>query len=312
MIDVEGLTKDYGPTRSLHDVTFSVGEGEVMGFLGPNGAGKSTTMRILVGLARATSGTARIGGHDVQADNARMRSILGYLPESAPLYGDMTVERYLRFMAGLKGLGFRDARREADRASSAVNLQKERQRLLRNLSKGTRQRAAIAQALLGDPKVLILDEPTVGLDPAQINDVRELVRGMRGRRTVILSTHILPEVELTCNRIAIINAGRVIAEGTRAELVESRGATLHVTVRGEAAKLAEAIRTVLGTRVEARSAGPQSSVILAPCPGDLERGRIARAVVEAGLDLVEMRVEHPSLEDVFLSAIGGRREVGAA
>jgi len=312
MIEVQGLTKHYGPTRSLQDVTFSVAEGEVLGFLGPNGAGKSTTMKILVGLARATSGTARIGGFDVQTENSRMRSILGYLPESAPLYGDMTVDGFLRFMAGLRGLGHRDAKREAERTTAAVNLQKERTRLLRNLSKGTRQRAAIAQALLGDPKVLILDEPTVGLDPAQINDVRELIRGMRGRRTVILSTHILSEVELTCSRVAIINAGRVIASGTRDELIGAQSTSLFVAVRGEGAKLSAAVAEVLGVTVEVK---PQDGLVTArvrPCPSEADRARLARALVAADLSLVELRAEHASLEDVFLSAIGNRREDTAA
>lgn len=307
MIDVSHLSKNYGPTSSLIDMTFRAEEGEVLGFLGPNGAGKSTTMRILTGLARPTSGTATIAGFDVQRDHLAVRGILGYVPEQTAVYPDMTVAGYLEFLAGTKGIVGRDRTREMERVSGALNLQRERGRLLRNLSKGTRQRALIAQALLGDPKVLILDEPTVGLDPAQINDVRGLIREMAGRRTVILSTHILSEVELTCSRVAIVAAGRVVAQGTRAELLERAPSKVSVTVRAERAALEAALDVALPNAVWACAEGVGgtwcASTVL---PGEQQEpgATVGRAVIGAGLELHELRVDRPSLEDVFLRAVG--------
>ncbi len=309
MIEVQNLTKVYGATRSISDVSFTVDQGEVLGFLGPNGAGKSTTMRMLVGLLRPTSGTARISGFDIQRDNEKIRNIIGYLPEAAPLYPDMTLAGYLVYMAGLKGIGSRDAKREMERTTAAVNLQKERKRLLRNLSKGTRQRAAIAQSLLGDPKVLILDEPTVGLDPSQINDVRELIKSMRGKRTVILSTHILPEVELTCSRIVIISAGNLVAEGTASELVQNERSGFAIEVEGPYDKL----KTILGDqfgsgKVSLEKNGASIHAKISTAPDRDARAGLAKLLVDSGYKLMEFKVDEPRLEDVFLRAIGRRKD----
>ncbi|CAN5345087.1 ABC transporter ATP-binding protein [soil metagenome] len=307
MIEVRNLCKNYGPTVSLDNVSFSAPQGEVVGFLGPNGAGKSTTMKVLMGLARPTSGAATIGGVDVQKDHQRVHKMVGYLPEQAPVYGDMTLASFLEFMGGIKGLSGRDAKKEMLRTTDLVNLQRERPRLLRNLSKGTRQRAGIAQALLGDPPVLLLDEPTAGLDPSQINDVRELVKSLAGRRTVLVSTHILPEVELTCTRIVIIAAGRVVAEGTPRELVATEESEFIVAVRGSKETFAEAIRGVTGMdNLKFEQSGDQLTARLKPAPAIATRAKLARRIVELGLDLVEMREAHGRLEDICLRAVGKR------
>jgi ABC-2 type transport system ATP-binding protein len=305
MIDVSNLTKFHGPNRSLDGVTFRVEPGDLLGFLGPNGAGKTTTMRILAGLARPTSGEARIDGHDVQRDHEKIRPILGYLPEQAPLYGDMTLAGYLQFMAGLKGLDHRAARLDMERTTDLVNLKNERKRLIRNLSKGTRQRAALAAALLGDPKLLILDEPTVGLDPAQINDVRALIRSMKGKRTVILSTHILPEVELTCSRLVIIAAGRIVAQGTPDELVSGIDKALVVVARGSEQKLGALIADCIPTApVKLTRSGDTVEARLRATVGEDQRAALSRRIIESGLELLELRVEQARLEDVFLRAVG--------
>jgi ABC-2 type transport system ATP-binding protein len=308
MIEVENLTKYYGPTRSIEDVSFSVGHGEVLGFVGPNGAGKSTTMRIIVGLVRSTAGTVRVGGFDVQNQNEKIRPLIGYLPEQAPVYGDMTLQGYLSFMAGLRGLHGREAKREVERTTAIVNLQKERGRLIRNLSKGTRQRAAIAQALLGDPKVLILDEPTVGLDPSQINDVRALIRSMQGTRTVILSTHILHEVELTCSRIAIIADGRIVSKGTPQELIGEGESTFHIVVRGDLQAFENILKPYFHEKnlsIEEREGMLHAE--MSHAPSKQKRAALARRIVEANLELIEFRPGRLRLEDVFLRSTGRTR-----
>ncbi len=312
MIEVDGLTKHYGPTRSIEDLSFSVPKGDILGFLGPNGAGKSTTMRILAGIARPTRGSARIEGEDVQQPSESLRRKIGYLPENSPFYGDMTLGGYLRFMAGVKGLPGREARREMERVTELVNLSDVRHRLMRNLSRGMRQRACFAQALLGSPPVLILDEPTVGLDPSQINDVRRLIRSLAGECTVILSTHILPEVELVCSRVVIIANGRIAAQGTPEELVSREGGnTLAVIVRGAEGTFREKLSGWPGGGEPAVSHRPDiaadawQALLPAPANGNKDpRPELARGLVEAGLDLLEMRPERLRLEDIFLRAIG--------
>lgn len=304
MIEVQNLTKFYGPTRSIDDVSFSVSQGEVLGFLGPNGAGKSTTMRLITGLARPTNGTARIGGFDVQKQHEDVRRMIGYLPEAAPLYGDMTLASYLEFMGGIKGLDGRKARTEMERATELVNLKAERKRLLRNLSKGTRQRAALAQALLGDPPVLLLDEPTVGLDPSQINDVRVLIKSLAGHRTVVFSTHILPEVEMTCTRIVIIANGKIVAKGTPRELVSSEEPEYLVVVRGDREKLEKVLSDLFKRQVEVRVEGTTLEARVKPGRGEDNRALLSRGIVESGLELLELRSSQARLEDVFLRAIG--------
>lgn len=312
MIDVRNLTKYYGPTRSIEDLTFSVNEGEILGFLGPNGAGKSTTIRILAGLTQPTAGSASIGGFDVQKDHRHVRDLIGYLPEQAPLYNDMTLAGFLRFMGGVKGLSPRDAKREMERTTDLVNLQAERKRLVGNLSKGTRQRAAIAQALMGDPKLLLLDEPTNGLDPSQINDVRQLIESFAGKKTVLLSTHILPEVERLCTRIVIIANGSIAANGTPAELSSAGGDVYILEAEGDL----EGIRAICasfaveGSLTEVESGDGIRLQFSARAPDD-PRPALAREIVNAGFELREIRRRETRLEEIFLRAIQSERKVVA-
>ncbi len=210
MIEVRGLTKRYGDVVAVDELSFSVAKGEIVGLLGPNGAGKSTTMRILTGFLPATAGTARIAGFDVFEDARSVKQRVGYLPESPPLYDTMTVRGYLRFVSDLKALPRRRLADEVARVAALTGVEDVLDRVTGNLSKGYRQRVGLAQALLGDPEVLVLDEPTVGLDPLQIREVRDLVRSLAGRHTVLLSSHILPEVAMTCEKVIVLNEGRLV------------------------------------------------------------------------------------------------------
>ena len=224
MLEALRLTKRYRDFEALQDVTFRVRAGEIVGLLGPNGAGKTTTLRLLTGFLSATAGTARIAGIDVHEDPRAALSRLGYLPEVPPLYRDLTVREGLSFAGNLRGLHGPRLRAEVERVASLCGVEPVIDRAVRNISKGFRQRVGLAQALLGDPEVLILDEPTAGLDPRQIEEVRALVRSLAGRHTVVLSTHILQEVVATCERLLILSRGRLVADGTLAELAASGGA----------------------------------------------------------------------------------------
>ncbi len=220
MIEVKNLTKHYGNQRGIKDVSFAVEKGEILGFLGPNGAGKTTTMRILTCFMPATSGMAKVAGYDVFEDSMEVRRRIGYLPETVPLYTDVSPPVYLRFVAGLKGIPGKEVKKKVAEVMDDVGLNEVSHKLIGELSKGYRQRVGLAQALLHDPEVLILDEPTIGLDPRQIKDIRNLIKGLAGKRTVILSTHILPEVNMTCKRVVIINEGRIVAEDTPEDLTQ--------------------------------------------------------------------------------------------
>jgi ABC-2 type transport system ATP-binding protein len=224
MIEVAQLTKRYGDLAAVDDVSFTAPAGQILGFLGPNGAGKTTTMRIITGFLPATSGTVRVEGFDVFEQSAEVRRRIGYLPESPPLYNDMTVVPFLRFVARLKGMSRGDIGAALDRVLTTCGLAGVADRLLGHLSKGFRQRVGLAQALIHDPPVLILDEPTIGLDPRQIIEIRSLIKTLGGKRTIVLSTHILPEVSQVCDKVVIINDGRVVLEDTLANV--TRGRTL--------------------------------------------------------------------------------------
>lgn len=310
MIEVEQLTKEYGTTAAIKGITFSVEPGEILGFLGPNGAGKTTTMRILTGYLPATSGTARIAGFDVHENSMAVRQRIGYLPETPPLYPDMTVEGFLHFVARLKHVSAGDRTQRVESAMGRCNLLEKRQVLIRKLSKGFRQRVGIAQAIVHDPLVIILDEPTVGLDPRQIIDVRNLIRSLAGDHTIILSTHILPEVSVTCDRVTIINQGRVVATNTPSQLTsqlsEQTQYDLEVVGPFEAVQASlEAIASVQSVEALPLSsptdeAGDRYHIRLR-IEGQDDPGRdIAAIVVGAGLGLYEMRRSQASLEDVFL------------
>jgi ABC-2 type transport system ATP-binding protein len=313
MIEVLDLVKVYGPTRAVDSISFRVEQGEILGFLGPNGAGKTTTMRILTGYTPPTSGTARIAGFDVRTEADRTRRAIGYLPESAPLYRDMETREYLAFMGEVKGLRGRARAAAVDEAISECGLQAVVGRTIRNLSKGYRQRVGLAQALLGNPPVLVLDEPTVGLDPRQIVEIRELIKGMAGRRTVILSTHILPEVSATCGKVVIINQGRIEAQGTPESLVSRLGGGdgIELTVQGAAETAEAALRSVAGVArlTRARELGPLTAVwSIEPAAGADPRGAAAAAIVGAGLELLELKSTGMTLEDIFLRTISRQRE----
>ncbi len=308
MIEVESVTKEYGTFTAVSDLSFSVGAGEVLGFLGPNGAGKTTTMRVLTGFFPPTSGSVRVAGFDVVEQPLQAKKAIGYLPETPPLYPEMTVSDYVEFVARIKGVPRKE---RADRVAEALrkcSLTDVRGKLTSQLSKGYRQRVGLAQAIVHDPAVLILDEPTAGLDPKQINDTRELIRGLGGSHTVILSTHILPEVAMTCDRVVIIHGGRLVAHGTPSGLEEQfrRSDSLVLVAQGSP----EAIETLLGeidgiTSFEQTARGSADAVSYRI---DVEDGRdlrrtIAEKVVGSGLGLLELHRSGISLEEVYLRAI---------
>jgi ABC-2 type transport system ATP-binding protein len=303
MISVQGLTKRYVDTRAVEDLSLEVKEGEVLGFLGPNGAGKTTTMRMLTGYLRPTSGTARVAGFDVVDDSLEVRRRIGYLPENIPLYPEMRVEEYLQYRAALKRVPRGQRRSNVDRAVELCGLKDERRRLIGTLSKGFRQRVGLADALVHRPPILILDEPTVGLDPNQIREVRELIRDLGKDHTVLLSTHILPEVEMVCGRVAIIHHGRLVAEGTPERLRQQLegGGRVVVEVRGgEAAAVEAALGAVEGiTAVTLRRRAPDLELDLAVAGEGDPREAIFKLAVERGWVLLGLRRDAASLEEIF-------------
>jgi len=298
MIKVEGLTKDYGARRAIDSLSFEAEQGEILGFLGPNGAGKTTTMRILTGYMPPTSGQATVAGYDVVAESLEVRRRVGYLPETVPLYTDMTVFDYLKFMADLRHLP--DAEERAEDVLEMVGLEERAEGYIGNLSKGMRQRVGLAQALLHRPEVLILDEPTIGLDPAQVVDVRKMIREVGKERTVLLSTHILTEAQQICDRVLIINQGHIIAEDTpenlQARLVGAETALLRV--RGDSDELAGKIRKIQG--IQNVNAKPDGSLEFQFAPGQDVRPEVARIAIKSGYDLLELRQVGMSLEEIFL------------
>jgi ABC-2 type transport system ATP-binding protein len=298
MIRVSGLTKDYGARRAVDRVTFEAEQGEVLGFLGPNGAGKTTTMRILAGYMPPTEGEAIVAGYDVVTESLEVRRRVGYLPETVPLYTDMVVSDYLKFMADLRHLPNADER--VDDALEMVGMEDRASGYIGSLSKGMRQRVGLAQALLHKPEVLILDEPTIGLDPGQVVEVRELIREIGKERTVMLSTHILTEAQNICDRVLIINKGRIVAEDTpenlQARLVGSERVILRV--RGDSDGLPKIIAKIKG--VQGAESKPDGSVEFEFAPGQDVRPEVAKTVIKEGFDLLEMRPVGMSLEEIFL------------
>src|SRR5438477_4250612 len=248
MIEVQGLTKLYGAFTAIRDVTFNVAPGEIVGFLGPNGAGKSTTMRILACFMPASGGTARVAGYDVFSQSMDVRRRIGYLPESVPLHTDMRVAPYLDFVAEIKGVSRATRRRRVAEVMDRCLIADVQNRLIGKLSKGYRQRVGLAQAIVSDPAVLILDEPTIGLDPRQITEIRGLIKALAGDHTVILSTHILPEVSMVCNGVIIINRGSIVAQGPIDRLVEDffPTARVHVQIAGPAEAVREGLTRIPG------------------------------------------------------------------
>ncbi|WP_016952534.1 ABC transporter ATP-binding protein [Anabaena sp. PCC 7108] len=305
MIEVEHLSKIYGSTSAISDVTFKVEPGEILGLLGPNGAGKTTTMRILAGYLPATKGTAKIAGYDVHENSLAVRQKIGYLPETPPLYPEMTVEGFLHFVARIKGISAGDRSKKVIAAMQRCNLEEKRQVIIRKLSKGYRQRVGIAQAIVHDPPAIILDEPTVGLDPRQIIEVRNLIKSLAGTHTIILSTHILPEVSMTCSRVAIINRGKVVATNTPENLMTqlTGGSGYALEITGEVPLAKQVLQNVSGViLVESMPTSSQNraSMRVISQPGTEPGKDIAAALIRAGFGLYEMRRVSATLEDVFL------------
>ncbi|MCC3426810.1 MAG: ATP-binding cassette domain-containing protein [Microcoleus sp. PH2017_01_SCD_O_A] len=319
MIEVEHLSKTYGSTAAIADVSFSVEAGEILGFLGPNGAGKTTTMRILSGYLPASSGTARIAGLDVHENSMAVRQRIGYLPENPPLYPEMSVEGFLFFVARIKQVPAGDRARRVTSAIERCGLVDKRKVLIRKLSKGFRQRVGIAQAIVHDPPVIILDEPTVGLDPRQIIEVRNLIKSLAGEHTIILSTHILPEVSMTCSRVTIINRGQIVAAGTPERLMGelATGEGYEVEVEGEAdllnSLLLPSLENVRGVRsielIPSQQFLASRYRLRAECESEVEPGReIAAAIIASGFGLCEMRRNRATLEDVFLRLTAAQKK----
>jgi ABC-2 type transport system ATP-binding protein len=304
MIKVEHLTKRYGRTTAVDDLSFEVAEGEIVCFLGPNGAGKTTTMRILSGYMPATGGTAIVAGLDVFSDSLEVRRRIGYLPESVPLYTDMRVNEYLKYRGRLKGLRGKRLRTRLDEVVSLCGLTDVRRRIIGHLSKGYGQRVGIADSLIHNPEVLILDEPTIGLDPNQIRQIRNLIKGLSGQHTVLLSSHILPEVEMTCNRVLIINKGKIIASDTPGNLIGIGAGNPRIIaeIKGPCdavlAKL-RAMKGVLGVKHDSSDEWTRYTC-------DYEKSSDVRAAIFAvvstnGWMLRELKEDKRNLEDVFVS-----------
>jgi gliding motility-associated transport system ATP-binding protein len=317
MIKVEGLTKRYARTVAVDDISFEVQKGQIVGFLGPNGAGKTTTMRVLTCFLPPTAGTAQVAGFDVLEQAMEVKKRIGYLPETPPLYPDMEVSEYLTFVGKLKGLAGADVPKRVNEVCDRCAITDVRMKLIGKLSKGYRQRVGLAQAILHNPDVLILDEPTSGLDPKQIIETRELIGSLAGDHTIILSTHILSEVEHTCERVIIINQGKLVAQDTVANLTNrlrgSESVALEITatngnlnnteVRQKLEQVAGVSRVVLKDTKDNRCAFEVESL-----SGRSVRADLARAVVSAGWDLQELRAVGFSLEDIFLQLTASEKE----
>jgi len=311
MIKVQQLTKYYGPYRAINDISFNVNDGEIVGFLGPNGAGKTTTMKVITGYIPPTLGSVSVGGFDVVRQSLAVRQRIGYLPETVPLYTDMTPREYLHYMGKLRGMNDSGKRKQrVEDVMAVTGISEMSNRLIAKLSRGYRQRVGIAQAMVHNPEVLILDEPTVGLDPRQIIEVRELIRELGKTHTIILSTHILPEVSMLCQRVIIINRGEIAVDDTLAHLESSLTSTdrLEVLAQGSLAPLKSTIAQV---------AGVQSLELLTPLTGDRPnqyrflveaaagsdlRANLAAALVAGGTALLELKTRRLTLEDIFINA----------
>lgn len=304
MIEVSHLTREYSGRPAVSDLSFTVEDGQVYGLLGPNGAGKSTIMNIITGYLAATSGTVTVDGHPLPEEADAAKACIGYLPETPPLYPEMTVQEYLTFAAELKGVKRAERTTQVEKAARRTGLTEVMPRLIRNLSKGYRQRVGIAQALLGHPKVIILDEPTVGLDPAQVIEIRRLIRELGQGHTVIFSSHILSEVQAVCTRVLILSHGHLVAEGTPQELSAQLGphGVLHATALGSWSAVAAAVRRVKGIQsveMESEENGEVAFTARSASGEDL-RAAVSQALAAAGCAVLNLTAETLSLEDIFL------------
>lgn len=305
MIQVENLTKRYGEHVAIDRLQFNINKGEVVGFLGPNGAGKSTTMKIITGFMAPSEGVARVGGFDVFENPLEVKKRIGYLPETPPVYGEMLVREYLTFVAELKGVESSKLKSAVDHAIEKTHLGSVEKRLIHNLSKGFKQRVGIAQALVSNPEVLILDEPTVGLDPKQVAEIRELIRELRGQHTIILSTHILPEVQATCERIIIINRGRIVAQDTLENLAKIKSGSRKVLlkVRRSSPELQSGLQTLPGVTAVLAQDSHLWSIDTSDSEDVIEQ--IAKEVMARGAGLLEISSAKADLEEIFLKLTYG-------
>ena len=304
MIEVQGLTKRYGRTVAVEDLNFSVHKGEILGFLGPNGAGKTTTMRVITGFLPPTLGKVMVAGYDVMQEPLEVKRRVGYLPETPPLYTDMRVDEMLAFAARLKGVPKGELRQRIKETAEKTAITDVRKRIVGHLSKGYRQRVGLAVALIHNPEVLVLDEPTAGLDPKQIIETRKLIQSLAGEHTIILSTHILPEAANTCSRVMIINGGHLVAEDTPENLTARlRGfETMNLLVEGPQNEVRERLSQVQGVRevVPGPVSNDRCEFSVKMVAGQDARKDLSRAVVESGWGLLELRPLGMSLEDIFL------------
>ena len=304
MIELKNVTKVYGTRKAVDNISFSVDKGEIVGFLGPNGAGKTTTMKMITGYMPPTSGNIKIAGYDIVEQPIEAKKHIGYLPEVPPLYLDMTVEAYLHFVGGIKGVPPKKRREDVERIIHEVGLTDVRKRLIKNLSKGYKQRVGLAQAIIGDPDVLVLDEPTVGLDPKQIKEIRDIIKELGKKHTIILSTHILPEVSMVCDRVIIINKGKIVAidktENLSAALKNSR--RYFIKVEGPYEEVANSVKEIEGvTNVEAEVDSDNTIKLTVESSADKDvRKDMFFAFAKKGFPILELKMLNYSLEEVFL------------
>ena len=309
MIEVSNLVKDYGNHHAVKDISFTVDDGQIVGLLGPNGAGKSTTMNIMTGYISATSGTVKIGGHDILEEPMEAKKMIGYLPEIPPLYEDMIVEEYLNFVCSLKGIKGKDNKKAAiTEAEEAVKITDVKGRLIKNLSKGYKQRVGLAQALIGNPPLLILDEPTVGLDPNQIIEIRSLIKSLAGKHTIIISSHILSEINATCDYVLIIDKGTLVAEDTPENLAEhfADKNRILLSVKGDREQVEEALKasSYLDSFEITQEQDGIVDVAAESASGKDVRDELFFEFADKKLAIVKMETENLSLEDVFLKLTG--------
>ena len=315
MIEIKNLTKRYGQIRAVDDISLTIKKGEILGFLGPNGAGKSTTMNILTGYISATSGSVSVGGYDIMDSPREAKRLIGYLPEQPPLYYDMTVNEYLRFICDLKSVPLKQRRRQLDEILYLVKIGDMRDRLIKNLSKGYKQRVGVAQALVGNPQVLVLDEPTVGLDPKQIIEIRKLIGALRHEHTIILSTHILQEVNAVCSTVAVINKGKLAASGSVSDFTAAEGTVskFMISVVGGSGKseIQKVLQNVDGVRrVDFVRVDKDAFIFNVEKKSDVRRG-VFNALAHANMAEIELRPVGRTLEEIFIDIVS-KEQVPAA
>ena len=317
MIEIKNLTKRYGQIRAVDDISLTIKKGEILGFLGPNGAGKSTTMNILTGYISATSGSVSVGGYDIMDSPREAKRLIGYLPEQPPLYYDMTVNEYLRFICDLKSVPLKQRRRQLDEILYLVKIGDMRDRLIKNLSKGYKQRVGVAQALVGNPQVLVLDEPTVGLDPKQIIEIRKLIGALRHEHTIILSTHILQEVNAVCSTVAVINKGKLAASGSVSDFTAAEGTVskfmISVVGGSEKSEIQKVLQNVDGVRrVDFVRVDKDAFIfnVESEKKSDVRRG-VFNALAHANMAEIELRPVGRTLEEIFIDIVS-KEQVPAA